>query len=144
MQQTEQQASLHGGDDIMSSAIRSACVAPERISGDDGRDEYYYGYRTIIGQGEDGETTVTYRPLTLEDFLEPEEGDVYIQGNLHENDVDMQKSIFRSHLRDRKGISVYSDLKMEWGIKGLQNPAPDISVVRGEGSRKAERQLLCG
>ncbi|MCP4112115.1 MAG: hypothetical protein GY749_42405, partial [Desulfobacteraceae bacterium] len=40
------------------------------------------------------------------------------------------KSIFRFHLKDRKDITVFSNLKMEWGIGHLENPAPDISIVR--------------
>ena len=93
------------------------------------RDEYYYGYRTIIEYDREGRPSFSDRPLTLDDFLEPEEGDVYMQGNLHERDVDRLKSIFRHHLRDRGNMTVYSDMKIEWGAEGLPNPAPDISVI---------------
>ncbi|MCP4110187.1 MAG: hypothetical protein GY749_32470, partial [Desulfobacteraceae bacterium] len=96
---------------------------------EDEKDEYYYGYRTIIGYDKDGGESVSYRPLTLDDFLEPEEGDVYMEGSLHEKDLVSLKSIFRFHLKDRKDITVFSNLKMEWGIGNLENPAPDISIV---------------
>ncbi|MCP4113705.1 MAG: hypothetical protein GY749_50625, partial [Desulfobacteraceae bacterium] len=32
--------------------------------------------------------------------------------------------------KDRKDITVFSNLKMEWGIRDLENPAPDISIIR--------------
>ncbi|MCP4107604.1 MAG: hypothetical protein GY749_19020 [Desulfobacteraceae bacterium] len=70
----------------------------------------------------DGGESVSYRPLTLDDFLEPEEGDVYMEGSLHEKDIVSLKSIFRSHLKNRKDITVFSNLKMEWGIGNLENP----------------------
>jgi len=90
--------------------------------------EYYYGYRTTITYDEKGRTVYKYRPLTPEDLLEPEEGDVYMEGSLHEKDLDRLKSIFRHALKDRKNVTVYSDLKIQWGVDGLSNPAPDISI----------------
>jgi Uma2 family endonuclease len=87
-----------------------------------------YGYRTIINEDEHGNTIIEYRPLTLDDFLDPEEGDVLMQGTVHEEDVDKLKSIFRYHLRNRPDVVVYSDLKICWGIPGLSEPAPDVSV----------------
>jgi len=90
--------------------------------------EYYYGYRTVITYDEKGRSVYSYRPLTPEDLLEPEEGDVYMEGSLHEKDLDRLKSIFRHALKDRKNVTVYSDLKIEWGVEDLSNPAPDISI----------------
>ena len=95
---------------------------------EDSDDEYYYGYRTIITYDEKGRSVYSYRPLTPEDLLEPEEGDVYMEGSLHEKDLDRLKSIFRHALKGRKNVTVYSDLKIEWGAEGLPNPAPDISI----------------
>ncbi len=53
-----------------------------------------------------------------------------MQGELHVNDVIRLKSIFRHHLEKQGNIKVYCDMKIIWGIEGLKNPAPDISVVR--------------
>lgn len=120
----------------MGTAIRSeAVLQDDELS----RDEYYYGYRTIIEHDEKGRTVFRERPLTPDDFLEPEEGDVYMQGNLHEEDVDRLKSIFRFYLRERKDITVYCDMKIVWGIEGLPNPAPDISIIRNVKEPKKPR-----
>ncbi len=131
-----------GKDKSMGTAMQAASVSledvplledvpaedSEDVPDEGSEDEYYYGYRTIIEDDEDGNCSFSYRPLTLDDFLEPEEGDVYMQGTLHEEDVGRLRGIFRHHLRDRENVTVYSDLKIEWGISGLENPAPDVSV----------------
>ncbi len=108
-------------------AVHSASVLQDHTH-EDAADEYYYGYRTVIEHDKKGKTVFRYVPLAPEDFLDPEEGDVYMQGTLHTKDVDRLKSIIRLHLEKRGNITVYSDLKIEWGIDGLPNPAPDISV----------------
>ncbi len=110
--------------------MKTATALQDTEPYEDEKDEYYYGYRTIIGYDKDGRESVSYRPLTLDDFLEPEEGDVYMEGSLHEKDLVSLKSIFRFHLKDRKDITVFSNLKIEWGIRNLENPAPDISIIR--------------
>jgi len=113
----------------MNTAAYSLPVLPENTDYDTG-DEYYYGYRTDIRYDENGNALFSYRPLTPEDFLEPEEGDVYMQGNLHVNEVIRLRSIFRHYLKNRENVTVYCDMKIEWGIDGLPNPAPDISIIK--------------
>ncbi|OQY60172.1 MAG: hypothetical protein B6245_02885 [Desulfobacteraceae bacterium 4572_88] len=44
-------------------------------------DEYYYGYRMSVVYDGKGVPSYGYRPLTPDDLLEPEEGDVYMQGH---------------------------------------------------------------
>jgi Uma2 family endonuclease len=92
-------------------------------------DEFYYGYRTIITYDPSGKPIYSYKPLTLDDFLHPEEGDLFMQGSLHEDDTDALKSIFRYLYEDDAQTTVFSDLKILWGIEGLAQPAPDVTVV---------------
>ncbi|MCP4108097.1 MAG: hypothetical protein GY749_21550 [Desulfobacteraceae bacterium] len=110
---------------------------------DDTSDEYYYGYRTIIEYDKNGRISYRYRPLTLDDFLEPEEGDVYMQGTLHTDDVIRLRSIFMHHLKDRENITVFCDLKIEWGISNLKNPAPDISIFKNVSEPEKPRGTFC-
>jgi len=99
-------------------------TATERLD-----DEFYYGYRTIITYDPSGKPIYSYKPLTLDDFLNPEEGDLFMQGSLHEDDTDALKSIFRYLYEDDPYTTVFSDLKILWGIEGLAQPAPDVTVV---------------
>lgn len=92
-------------------------------------DPFYYGYRTLIIDNKDGEPTFMYRPLTLADILDPEEGDVLMQGTLHYNDAEALYSIFEYLHRHSPTLSVYGDFKIIWGIEGLSNPAPDVVVI---------------
>lgn len=92
-------------------------------------DEFYYGYRTIITYDKEGKAIYSYKPLTLDDFLNPEEGDLFMQGTLHNEDTDALKSIFRYLYRNDPTTAVFSDLKILWGIEGLAQPAPDVVVI---------------
>ncbi|MEZ4528320.1 MAG: Uma2 family endonuclease [Desulfobacterales bacterium] len=112
----------------MQTAVRISEPCPERVPSCPEEDAYYYGHRTVLEYDENGRELYYYRPLTPDDFLDPEEGDVFMQGTLHEKDLDDLKSIFRGHLQNRKNITVYSDMKIVWGIPGLSSPAPDISI----------------
>lgn len=92
-------------------------------------DEFYYGHRTHLTHEAQGRAIYSYKPLTLADFLDPEEGDHFIQGTLHHEDTDALKSIFRYLYRNDPTTAVFSDLKILWGIKGLARPAPDVMII---------------
>ncbi len=92
-------------------------------------DEFYYGYRTIITYDEEGKEIYSYMPLSLDDFLDPQEGDLFMQGSLHNKDTDTLKSIFRYIHQDNPNMAVFSDLKILWGVEGLSQPAPDVTLV---------------
>lgn len=92
-------------------------------------DPFYYGHRWQEVTDEDGNVDTIEIPLTQDDFLDPQEGDHFVQGTLHEKDVEKIKSIFRRLHRHHQALIVYSDLKIDWGVKGLKNPAPDVAVI---------------
>ncbi|MGE0085461.1 MAG: Uma2 family endonuclease [Desulfococcaceae bacterium] len=112
----------------METAVRIPEEYPDIVPSCPEEEEFYYGHRPVFEYDEKGREIYYYRPLTPDDFLDPEEGDVFMQGTLHERDLDDLKSIFRYHLQNRKNITVYSEMKIVWGIPGLRNPAPDISI----------------
>lgn len=92
-------------------------------------DPFYYGHRWVEVIDEAGNVDTIEVPLTQDDFLDPQEGDHFVQGTLHEKDVEKIKSIFRRLHHRRTHLKVYSDLKIDWGIRGLKNPAPDVAVI---------------
>ncbi|MEM7130205.1 MAG: Uma2 family endonuclease [Chloroflexota bacterium] len=104
--------------------VPAEVISPEEV------DPFYYGYRTVMNYDNEGNyINCTFIPLKQEDFLNPEEGDHFVQGTRHEQDVDDIKSIFRHIHRNNFDITVYSDLQMDWGVPGLSKPAPDVSVI---------------
>jgi len=56
---------------------------------------------------------------------------------LHDRDIERLRSIIRFRLRDNENMTVFCDLKMDWGIDDLPNPVPDVSVI--ENVRDPER-----
>lgn len=105
-------------------------IPPSVITLPQEQDPFYYGFRWVMGYDADtGEDVWTQVPLTLQDFLDPQEGDHFMQGTLHEKDTDRARGIFRYLHRNDPGIAVFSDLKMKkWG-PGLSEPAPDVAVI---------------
>jgi Uma2 family endonuclease len=102
-------------------------------------DPFYYGHRFVITHDENGEELFTQQPLSLEDFLDPQEGDHFLQGTLHYKDVGKVASIFRHLHRNEPTTAVFSDLKMVWDIEGLSQPAPDVAVVPNVTDAEAPR-----
>ncbi len=92
-------------------------------------DPFYYGTRTLIEYDANGKELYREIPLTLDDFLDPMEGDFFMQGGLHEEDVQKLKSTFRYRYRHDPSILVSSDKKMCWHILGLKEPAPDVAII---------------
>lgn len=92
-------------------------------------DPFYYGQRTVLHYDADGRAYFTDEPLTLDDFLDPQEGDEFVQDSQHYIDAARAWSIFRSRYLDDPTTAVFSDLKILWDIPGLAEPAPDVSVM---------------
>jgi Uma2 family endonuclease len=105
-------------------------------------DEFYFGYRTIITYDKEGRAIYSYQPLTLDDFLDPQEGDLFMQGTLHDEDTAALKSIFRYLYQDDPNTAVFSDLKILWGIQGLAQPAPEVMVIPGVVEPAKPRQVF--
>jgi Uma2 family endonuclease len=93
------------------------------------KNRFRYGWRIVPKQRPDGSIEYEETPLTAEDFLDPQEGDQLIQGTDHY--LCAQDLFDRLRLRYQQDptTGVFSDLKMIWGIPGLQEPAPDVAVV---------------
>jgi len=86
-------------------------------------------YRVLINYDETGQEIYSYQPLTEADFLDPQEGDQFMQGPRHEKDTTDATSIFRYLYGNDPNTVVLSDVKMLWGIKGLSEPAPDVAII---------------
>lgn len=96
-----------------------------------GADRFRYGYRTRRVRLPSGEVTEQQIPLTPEDLLDPQLGDVVVQGWLHGDTGSMLYEALKQHFEGIEDILVTFDMKMLWGIPGLPEPSPDIAVIRG-------------
>lgn len=87
------------------------------------------GWRYITRILPDGSESWETVPLTEADFLDPQEGDVMPQRPVHAQVIRDLHNMLEAHYRHDPTYTVFHDLKMEWGIPGLERPSPDISVV---------------
>jgi Uma2 family endonuclease len=79
----------------------------------------------------DGSVELDEVPLTLEDVLHPQEGDVIPETPIHELDCGYLADVFRSRPVRPPVSWVTADLLVNWGIPGLRNHSPDLAVFVG-------------
>src|SRR5215203_711508 len=94
-------------------------------------DPFRYGWRPRYVLLPNGKLEEQQIPLTAEDLLDPQLGDVVTQSDPHFGLLIVLAELLRRHYSSRDDVFVSGDLKMLWGIPGLVNPAPDIAVIPG-------------
>jgi Uma2 family endonuclease len=94
-------------------------------------DPFLYGWRPRYVRLPSGEIHEERIPLTAEDLLDPQLGDVVVQGGEHYWLVHQLAGMLKRHFKPREDVYVAADMKMFWGIPGLENPAPDIAIIPG-------------
>lgn len=109
---------------VLSSAITIPFPTPPSME-----EPLLHGYRWRRIVRPDGEEVSIQVPLTAEDFLNPQEGDVMPQSTLHEDLTSNLRDMLRLYFANRPDVTVFHDLIFRWGIPGLSNPAPDIAIV---------------
>jgi Uma2 family endonuclease len=87
-----------------------------------------YGWRFVRCKLPDGAEESVEVPLTVEDLLHPREGDCIPENSLHSWERAYLYQVIGARLGKRPTIRVFSDCIIRWGIRGLRNHSPDISV----------------
>lgn len=106
------------------------------------QDQFRYGYRRTTMYDHTAQPTHTDTPLKLEDFLNPRENDVFNHGERHEQDANDLYRMIQNHHRDRTRITVFRSLKICWDITKLDQPVPDVVVVKDLFDPERHRSLL--
>jgi colicin import membrane protein len=107
----------------MSSITHPAAESQQEV------DPWRYGWRYVCQIGPDGAETIVQVPLTEEDVLHPREDDFIVQGEAHEDDCHYLKTILATHFADQPGVHVFRDMRMDWGVAGIEPHGPDLAVV---------------
>jgi Uma2 family endonuclease len=94
-------------------------------------DPFRYGWRPKYVHLPGGEVIEEQIPLTPEDLLDPQLGDVVPQSGEHFDYAHSTVQLLRDHYAPRPDVYVAGDMKMLWGIPGLEEPAPDVAVIPG-------------
>ena len=103
----------------------------EMVPSPSGADPFRYGWRPRYVRLPSGEIHEERIPLTAEDLLDPQLGDVVVQGGEHYWLVHQLAGMLKGHFAPREDVYVAADMKMLWGIPGLEQPAPDVAIIPG-------------
>ncbi|HEY7158399.1 MAG TPA: Uma2 family endonuclease [Gemmataceae bacterium] len=94
-------------------------------------DPFRFGWRYVQHISPDGPKVSVRTPLTLDDVLHPREGDRIPENSQQENDRIYLATVLRYRLAGNPHALVLSDCLIDWGVRGLRNHSPDISVFDG-------------
>jgi colicin import membrane protein len=92
---------------------------------------FRYGYREVREKLPDGRSRWKRVPLTLEDVLHPQFGDVHMLGDPHSEDCTYLRSVHKARYADDPSVAVFSDCGIFWDIPGLKHHSPDFAVIFG-------------
>jgi Uma2 family endonuclease len=94
-------------------------------------DPFRYGWRYVRIVRSDGTEELDQVPLTLEDVLHPEFGDVILESDPHDSDRVYLKSVFKARVHDQPRTVVLSDCQVDFNIPGVKPLCPDVGVFTG-------------
>ncbi len=95
-----------------------------------------YGWRYAPRPGRNGRTQWERIPLTLEDVLHPQEGDVLVPGDPHADDCTYLRYVAKDRNADDDSVVVLTDCDIYWDIPELKNHRPDLAVIFGVKRRR--------
>lgn len=90
---------------------------------------FHIGTRLVNHLDADGDYIETEQiPLTEEDFLHPQEEDRFMATDAHFSAVEYLKYAIAAACRDKKGIRVFAEHRIDWQVEGIEPHGPDIAV----------------
>jgi Uma2 family endonuclease len=99
-------------------------------------DPFAIGWRDVPRRLADGTVVNDRIPLTLEDALHPQEGDVIVQNSVHNRNWRYLEQVCELQTRDDPTALVLADCKVQWDVRDLEYHSPDISVIFGVRHRR--------
>jgi Uma2 family endonuclease len=87
-------------------------------------------------KGRDGAVDFKMIPLTLEDVLHPQFGDVHVLSDAHDDDCNYLKDVLKDRNQDNPSAVVLSDCGIFWDKPRLKHHSPDLAVIFGVKQRK--------
>jgi len=97
---------------------------------------FRYGYRYQRKKLPNGRVDYEMVPLTLEDVLHPQFGDVHVLGDAHVHDCTYLLNVLEDRFAGDRSVKVLSDCGIYWDKPGLKHHSPDLAVIFGVKQRK--------
>ncbi len=113
------------------SVSRRTAKARRRAAPSDAEDPFRLGFRERLTTTSDGREVFEQIPLTAEDLVYPEEGDVVTQGVPHFSFLNLWIAPMVNLLEKRPGTIVTSDVNLVLRHE-TKNCGPDIAVIEGD------------
>jgi len=95
------------------------------------RERFRYGWRLVERTGPDGKIEYDEVPLSLEDVLHPEYGDVLPHDTARGRDLVYLSGVLQRQTAGDPTALVLFDVLVFWDIPGLKQHSPDLSVFFG-------------
>jgi Uma2 family endonuclease len=109
----------------MSTTLASPTLAP--LPPD--HDPFFYGWRYVRRDLEDGNFVIDQVPLMPEDVLHPEEGDQVTHSRDHQRRVRYLCNVLTAHVAHIPGAVVLDDVRVKWDVPDLKAHGPDVMVI---------------
>jgi colicin import membrane protein len=97
---------------------------------------FKYGWRDVPKKLADGRVKIERVPLTLDDVVHPQFGDVHVLSDAHDDDCNYMKDVLKDRYRDDASVVVFSDCGIFWDKPGLRRHSPDLALIFGVQRRK--------
>jgi hypothetical protein len=94
-------------------------------------DPFRFGWRDVRITRPDGTEDLDRVPLTLEDVLHPEFGDVILESDPHDSDRGYLKAVFKTRVPGNRRAVVLSDCQVDFNIPGVKPLSPDVALFFG-------------
>jgi Uma2 family endonuclease len=107
-----------------------------KAGADSGAASFDYGWRYVEKKLPDGSVQFDMVPLTLEDVLHPQYGDVHVLSKPHNIDCEYLHSVSAARLAEDPGAVVLADTGVYWEDPKLKHHSPDLAVILGVKEQK--------
>ncbi len=118
----------------MSTLLNQKARAPSPLGEED---PFRIGWRDRIRTLPDGTTRTERIPLTLQDALHPQFGDVLVESSLHDLIRRYLADVFTARTAGDPTALVLSDVGIYWDDPELDHHSPDVTLIFGIKRRKA-------
>jgi len=92
---------------------------------------FRFGWRYVQITRPDGTEEIDQVPLTLEDVLHPEVGDIIVESDPHDSDRGYLKAVSKTRLAHEPASVVLSDCQVDFNIRGVKPLCPDLALFFG-------------
>lgn len=100
------------------------------------------GQRKLFHFNDNGQQTYQSYDLTPDDFMDPQSGDEFFNGEAHDYTVRILASMLRYHYRYSPTVSTHIKPKVIWTDVSLAQPMPDVVLVNHLNDPQRHRPVL--